>query len=219
LLAFRDARGGPTGRAALWGLLAGLTRASALALAPALFLAALERPAGAGPPGRRVPRALLLGAIPAVTVFAWIFGIGLVYGEPGLFFRAMEGWRRSASSLGGIGAWFLSMKVRFVDADWRRDPTLALDYGTVLLFFCIGIFQLLKRRWADAAWTSSSIALPMTTGLSGGMPRFLMVVYPVYYALAEGSRGRPLLRWLWWSVSGLLLLAAAARFVNWYWVA
>ena len=47
LLAFRDTRGGKTGRAALWGVLAGLTRASALTLAPAIFLAALERSPGA----------------------------------------------------------------------------------------------------------------------------------------------------------------------------
>jgi Mannosyltransferase (PIG-V) len=219
LLAFRDTRSGPMGRAALWGVLAGLTRASALTLAPALFLAALE-PSAAGPAGkRRFGRALLLGAVPAVTVFVWILGIGVLNGEPGLFFRSMEGWRRGASSLGGIGAWLLSMKVRMVDADWREDPTLILDYGCAILFAAVGVYQLARRRWADAAWTGSSIALPMTTGLSGGMPRFLMVVYPVYFALAEGSRGKAAARWLWWVVSGILLLAATARFVNWHWVA
>jgi hypothetical protein len=220
LLAFRDARGGPTGRAVLWGTLAGLTRASALVLAPAIFLAALEGPKSAPPAGRRRwGRALLLGAIPAATVFLWIYGVGALHGEPGLYFRAMEGWRRSASSLGGIGAWLLSMKVRAVDQDWREDPTLILDYGCAFLFVAIGAYQLLRRRWADAAWTGASLALPMTTGVSGGMPRFLMVVYPVYYALAEGSRGSPFARWTWWIVSGLLLLAASARFVNWHWVA
>ncbi|MFN2387195.1 MAG: mannosyltransferase family protein [Thermoanaerobaculia bacterium] len=221
LLAFRDARAGPTGRAALWGVLAGLTRPSALALAPALFLAALERrgPGGATPAGRRWGRAILLGALPAATVFAWIYGVGAVNGEPGLFFRVMEGWRRPASSLAGISDWFLSMKVRAVDQDWREDPTLVLDYGCALLFAVIGAYQLLRRRWADAAWTGSSLALPMTTGVSGGMPRFLMVVYPVYFALAAGSRGKPLARRVWWIVSGALLLAAAARFVNWHWVA
>ena len=226
LLAFRDARSGPTGRAALWGLLAGLTRASALTLAPALFLAALERrapgtaAAGEDAGGRgKWGRALLLGAIPVATVFLWIFGMGLLNGEPGLFFRSMEGWRRSSSSLGGIGDWLVSMKVRVVDADWRDDPTLLLDYGTVGLFAVIGAYQLVRRHWADAAWTGGSIALPMTTGLSGGMPRFLMVVYPVYFALAESSRSKPVARWLWWIVSAVLLLAAAARFVNWHWVA
>lgn len=217
LLAFRDARAGPTGKAAAWGILLGLTRASALAAAPALLLAALEARAPDG--RRRWGRAILLGLVPVVTVFLWIFGIGWVFGEPGLYFRSMEGWRRSASSLGGIAAWFLSMKVRLVDADWKADPTFALDYGAALIFALIAVYQLVRRRWADAAWTGAAIALPMTTGLSGGMPRFLLVVYPVYFALAEGSDGRPLLRRAWWVVSGILLLAAAARFVNWHWVA
>ena len=217
LLAFRDARNGRTGRAALWGFLVGLTRASALALAPALFLAALERRAGER--RRGWGRALLLGGIPVATVLLWIFGIGYVNGEPGLFFRAMEGWHRPASSLAGISGWLLSMKVRFVDADWKEDPTFVLDYGAAFLFAAIGVYQLVRKRWSDAAWTGAALALPVTTGLSGGMPRFLMVAYPVYFALAEGSRGKRAARLVWWIVSALLLLAAAARFVNWHWVA
>lgn len=217
LLAFRDARAGPTAKAALWGLLLGLTRASALAVAPALFLAALE--ARPGEERRRWGRALLIGAVPAVTVFLWIFGIGWTYGEPGLFFRSMEGWHRGTSSLSGIGAWFFSMGLRFKHMSWLRDPSLALDYGAVLVFLVVGIYQLVKRKWSDAAWAGAAISLPMTTGLSGGTPRFLMVVYPAFFALAGGSRGRPRLRLLWWILSAMILLAASARFVNWHWVA
>jgi hypothetical protein len=131
----------------------------------------------------------------------------------------MQGWHRATSSLEGIGAWFLSMGLRFKHLSWERDPSLALDYGAALLFLAVAVYQLAKKRWSDAAWTGSAIALPMTTGLSAGMPRFLMVVYPVYFALAEGSRGRPRLRLAWWILSGALLLGAAARFVNWHWVA
>jgi hypothetical protein len=111
------------------------------------------------------------------------------------------------------------MGLRFKHMSWRTDPSLALDYGLAFVFVCVGVFQLAKKRWSDGAWTGAAVALPMTTGLSGGMPRFFLVVYPVYYALVEGSRGRPRLRLLWWLVSGILLLAAAARFVNWHWVA
>jgi hypothetical protein len=217
LLAFRDARRGTAGKTALWGFLLGLTRASALAVAPALFLAALEkRP---GEERRQWGRALIAGAVPAATVFLWIFGVGWIYGEPGLFFRSMEGWHRGTSSVSGIGAWFFSMGLRFKHMSWRTDPSLALDYGVAIVFVLVGIYQLVRKRWSDAAWTGAGIALPMTTGLSGGMPRFLLVVYPVYYALTEGSRDRPRLRLAWWILSGLLLLAAAARFVNWHWVA
>jgi hypothetical protein len=217
LLAFRDTRSGPTHKAMLWGFLLGLTRASALAVAPALLLAALER----GTPGERRPwgRALLIGFVPVATVFLWIFGIGWVAGEPGLFFRSMQGWHRGTSSLSGVGAWLVSMGIRVKHMDWLRDPSLALDYGLAILFLAVAVYQLVKKRWADAAWTGAAIGLPMTTGLSGGMPRFLLVVYPVYFALTEGSRGRPRLRLAWWIASGLLLLSAAARFVNWHWVA
>ncbi len=216
LLAFRDARRGVGGKAALWAFLLGLTRASALAVAPALFLAGLEKRSRDG--ARRWGRALIIGLVPAATVFLWIFGVGWVSGEPGLYFRSMQGWHRGTSSLSGMAAWLLSMKVRLVDADWKRDPTLVLDYGTAALFAVVGVYQLAKKRWSDAAWTGAAITLPMTTGLSGGMPRFLMVVYPAYFALAEGSRGRPKARAAWWIVSGGLLLVAAGRFVNWHWV-
>lgn len=217
LLAFRDARSGTAGKAAVWGFLLGLTRASALAVAPALFLAALERRSPDG--RRRWGRALLAGAVPVATVLLWIFGIGWVFGEPGLFFRSMQGWHRAPSSLAGLWRWFDSMASGLLAGSWRGNPTLALDCGIAFLLLLVTVYQLVKKRWSDAAWTGSAIVLPMTTGLSGGMPRFLMVVYPVYFALAEGSRGRPRLRLAWWIVSGALLLAAAARFVNWYWVA
>ena len=222
LLAFREARRGSIGRAALWGFLLGATRASALAVAPALFLAALEwRPPEPYPKAsaRRWGRSLLLAAIPVATVSLWAVGVGLVNHEPGLFFRSMHGWHRAASSLKGLSDWVVLLNTRFVGAEWRRNPTLLLDYGTVALFACIGIFQLVRKRWADAVWTGSAIALPMTTGLSDGLPRYLLVVYPVYFALADATRGRRLARLAWWIVSGALLLAAAARFVNWQWVA
>lgn len=217
LLAFRDARDGPAGKAALWGFLLGLTRASALAVAPALFLAALEKRSPDG--RRRWGRALLAAGVPVATVFLWILGIGWIFGEPGLFFRSMQGWHRASSSLAGVGAWILSMKVRFVDMEWKREPGFVLDYGLTLVFAVLAVYQISKKRWADAAWTSTAIALPMTTGLSGGMPRFLLAVYPAFFALADGSRGRPRLRAAGWIVSGILLLVAAAAFVNWHWVA
>ncbi|HEY3123230.1 MAG TPA: hypothetical protein VGK70_04130, partial [Thermoanaerobaculia bacterium] len=158
LLAFRDARAASTPKAALWGFLLGLTRASALAAAPALFLAALEDRRPDGRP--RWGKALLVGAVPVATVFLWIFGIGWIYKEPGLYFRSMQGWHRGTSSLSGIAAWLLSMKVRLVDADWKRDPTLALDYGVALLFVFVAVYQLWKKKWADAAWTGTAISLP-----------------------------------------------------------
>src|SRR5512141_1296120 len=89
----------------------------------------------------------------------------------------------------------------------------------VVAFAAIGVLQLARRRWSDAVWTACAIGLPITTGHPGGIPRFFAVVYPAYFALAEATRNSPRARAALWTFSGLLLLACAARFVNWQWVA
>ena len=217
LLAFRDARAGRAVRACLWGGLLGFTRASAVAAGPALFLAALA-PA---PVGSRRPwaKAAAVGAAPVAAALAWIYGMGLRYGEPGLYFRAMEAWRRPASSAAGVVEWFSRMIAAGKYGYWMRDPSLALDYGLTALVAAVAVWLAARRRWPEAAWAGCAIGLPITTGLSGGLPRFLLVVYPVYFALAEGSSGAPRARLAFWIVSAGLLLWASARFVNWSWVA
>ncbi len=217
LLAFRGARRGETLRAALWGVLLGLTRAFAIAAGPALFLAALEAPRPAG--ARRYLRAALLGAVPVAVVLLWIFGMGYFKHEPGLFFRSMEGWHRGRGTLSGVEGFLRGILIHVRTGDWKRDLSLVLDYFMVLAFAAIAVYQLVRRRWSDAAWTGCAIALPVTTGLPGGIPRFFVVVYPAYLALAEATRNSPRARAAVWTVSGLLLLAASARFVNWQWVA
>ena len=102
----------------------------------------------------------LAGGAPFLTVWIWIFGDGIAHGEPGLFFRSMEGWHRATSSLSGVAAWLQSMKVRFVDMEWKREPGFVLDYGLTLTFAIVAVYQLAKKRWADAAWTGAAIALP-----------------------------------------------------------
>jgi Mannosyltransferase (PIG-V) len=217
LLAFRDARRGETLRAGLWAALMGLTRAFALAMGPALFFAALEASGFRGL--RRYLRAALLGAIPIAVVLLWVFGMGYFKHEPGLYFRSLEGWHRGSNLLAGVQSFFRGFYDHARLGDLGRDFSLAFDYAMVLLFAGIGVYQAVRRRWSDAAWTACAIGLPVTTGLSGGIPRFFVVIYPASFALAEATRNAPRARIAAWVLSGALLLACAARFVNWQWVA
>jgi hypothetical protein len=219
LLAFRDVREGRYRRAALWGVLLGLTRPTAIAVAPALFIAALEsRPAAESPSPASTPRlianAALVGLAPFLTVWVWIFGDGIAHGEPGLFFRSMAGWKRSASSLSGAAAWFEEFARYFREAGWRAEPMHLLDYGCAVLFVAMAVRLLVRRRWSDAAWVAGALALPISTGLSAGMPRYLFAVYPVFYELDAIFARAPRARAAFWALSGALLLFAAARFVN-----
>lgn len=220
LLAVRDTRAGRTRSAVGWGILLGLTKASAMCVAPALFLFGLAGAgAGAGAASgadrlARIRHAAVCGAAPFLTVWAWVFGIGIVKGEPGLYFRSLAGWHRGSSPLAGTVFWFQRAGEYFGRGEWKDDPMRLLDYAGVLLFLLLAIRFVIRRRWPEAAWTTAALALPISTGLPYGIPRYVLSVYPAFFELESVFDGHPRGRAVWWAVSGALLLFAAARFVN-----
>ena len=129
LLAFCAARAGRTRRAVLWGVLLGLTKASALAAAPALFLAALEpreeETTPVLPRSRRIRDAAWIGLAPFATVWAWVFGVGIAHGEPGVYFRSLAGWHRGSSPLSGAMSFFHRFADYFTLAGWPEAMPIA----------------------------------------------------------------------------------------------
>jgi hypothetical protein len=222
LAALGSARRDRPAAAALFGLLAGTTRLTAIALAAPLAIEAFSAARTAGRPalsdGHALRRALLAGLAPAAGVGLWVFGSGLAAGEPGLFFRVQEAWNRGVSPL--LGAWhFVKPFTRIVPGQTLDHPALFLDYGHFLLFAAIGIYQARRRRFSDAAWTAGALLIPVASGVSASLSRYVLVVYPAFYSLAEIFQDRPRLRLAWWIGSAALLLAAEAAFVQWRWVA
>lgn len=213
LVAFRQARSRRLTTALIAGALAGLTRPSALALAAPLALAWWTSPSAApvadrprAARGLEIVKALAVGAAPAVAALGWILGLGVARGEPGLFFRVERVWQRGAglAALGPTG---------------NASPSLVLDAASLTLFALLALHQAKRRRWSDASWTAGAILLPLATGTLMSLSRYLVVVYPAFFALAELFEPRPRLRLAWWVGSGALLAAAVAAFVQWRWVA
>lgn len=222
LLAFACVARRSYGLAALCGALAGLTRLPALALVLPLGIAAWE--SSAGPIDREKPlrRALTAAGValaPAAGVFLWVFGVGLHFGEPGLYFRLQEAWNRSASPLAGLARFGVTLPERIARGDVSRKPSFLIDYADALLFLLLAVHQAKRRKWGDASWTAGALLLPAATGFAPSLPRYLLVVYPAFYTLEEVFRSRPRARLAWWIASAALLLAGTAAFVHWRWVA
>jgi hypothetical protein len=222
LLAFASVARGRPGAAVLFGFLAGLTRLPAVTLCLPLALAQAQEMAGRSTPERRparILRAALVGLAPAAGACLWIFGVGRFFGEPGLYFRLQHSWSRGTSPLEGLAQWGSALPVRIARGDARTNPAFLIEYADAILFFLIALFQARRKRWSDASWTAGALLLPAATGISASVPRYLVVVYPAFYALAEIFRGRPVARAVWWTASAALLLAGTAAFVHWRWVA
>ncbi len=221
LLAFRALRSGSVAGAVVLGFLAGLCRAPGAALGPGLAVAWWLEENGATVRWklRTLAPALLLGVAPLLGVLSYVFGIGFVKGEPGLFFRVMAAWpERVTGGATGPAAFVGRLLERVSSGEVLRHPGLLVPYALVLLLLGLSVVQLRAGRPSDAAWMTALVALPVLTGTDAGIPRYTMTVFPVTLSLAALLDGRPRLRLAWLCGSALLLLSYSAKFVRWSFV-
>jgi hypothetical protein len=218
LLAFRSLRTGSVASAVALGFVAGFCRAPAAALGPALAVAWwLEEN---GPAVRWKVRTLapaaLLCVAPLAGALSYMFGIGLLKGEPGLFFRVMAAWpERVTGGASGPAAFVGRLAERVSSGEVLRHPGLLVPYALVVLLLGLSVLQFRAGRPSDAAWMTALVALPVLTGTDAGIPRYTMTVFPVTLSLAALLGGRPRLRLAWLAGSTLLLLYYSAKFVRW----
>jgi hypothetical protein len=215
LLAFRWARQDRWALAALAAALAALTRSIGVVLAPALLVMAFERWRADG--GALWPRVLgALGALLGPTAyFAWW---GLAHGEAMAPFRAQQDWQRQAAfplttlwrailmAAGRLGVadpgyWIIDLLVTgvivvAVVAGWRRMelPYLVYALGSLLI----------------------PLAYPFPPRPLLSMPRFVAVIFPAFWVLADASERHEQ------AFTGLVASFAAGQgllatlFVNWW---
>ena len=221
LLAFRALRTGSVAGAVALGFVAGFCRAPAAALGPALAVAWWLEENGAAVRWRlrTLAPAALLGAAPLAGALSYMFGIGLLKGEPGLFFRVMAAWpERVTSASGGPAAFLGRLAERVSSGEVLRHPGLLVPYALVVLLLGLSVVQLRAGRPSDAAWMTALVAMPVLTGTDAGIPRYTMTVFPVTLSLAALLDRRPRLRLAWLAGSTVLLLYYSAKFVRWSFV-
>ncbi len=214
LLAFRFVRTERLFAALFVAFLLGLTRAPAAAVGPALALAYAF-----GPGARRRSVTAALFVAPLAGVLAHVVGIGLWFGEPRLFFRAMGAWEhRETSPLAGVAGFFMQQVDLFTSGVLLRHPGAIAPLAHFTLFFVLGLVQARRKRWSDAAWTFGVLGLALLTGTTNGVPRYTLTIFPGFILLFELLEKRPLLRAAALTVSAALLLLRSAMFVNWHFV-
>lgn len=131
-------------------------------------------------------------------------------------------------------------------ANWLRqaaNPLLTLVNGTVEAFRWIGVYPggyhlldwlitvpvlaaggylLFRARASYSVYVWGSLIVPLSFVFTGrplmSLPRFALPIFPLYWALAAWTAGRPARHQLVIAVSAGLLGLATALFVTWYYV-
>jgi hypothetical protein len=210
--------------------LAILTRAAGLALLPALALLAW----------RHRDRLRALGGVGLAIPVAAIYPLVLwqQVGDPWAFADAQDRWHRHFSQAGPLGGLWDGLV-----AGWRGLEQFVVGHGThvagvdprhaaaenlqaaVFLVFFLALTVVAWRRFGEAygVFAAVSLVIPLSYPSSRwpllSLPRFGLVIFPFFLALAALTKGRPRAHTAVVACSAVFLGVAVAQWALWQWVA
>ncbi|MBX7187021.1 MAG: hypothetical protein K1Y01_17915 [Vicinamibacteria bacterium] len=207
--AFLAARRGRWKTAAVFGLLAGLTRINAFVLAPALLIEAW----GESPRGRvgRLLAAVTVGI--GIAVYLWINYV--TAGDPLAFLtvQRVSFYRTFAWPWeGAMNVWSLSS---YGGSNGTMNGVLQLVCIPLLLAACV--IAVVRQRPSYAVWTIGQVLIFTAQGFWLSLPRLAIVLFPAFVWLAPRT-ARPVFGTLWFAASTLFLSFLAGQFAQGWWV-
>jgi predicted membrane-bound dolichyl-phosphate-mannose-protein mannosyltransferase len=224
---------GQRDRFAAAGVVAGLailTRAAGLALLPALALLAWRH--------RDRLRALAGVALAVPVAAVYPFVLWRQVGDPWAFTDAQERWHRHFSHAGPFGGIWDGLV-----AGWRGLEQFVVGHGTnvpgtnpmhaaaenlqalvfLALFLVLAVVAWRRFGAPLGLFAAVSLLIPLSYPSSRwpllSLPRFGLVIFPLFLALAALTAGRPRLHTAVVACSAFMLGIAVVQWALWQWVA
>ena len=109
-----------------------------------------------------------------------------------------------------------------------EDPFVAASHNLILFAFLaaavpavVGVFRRLPRAYGVylVAALALPLSYPVTTQPLMSLPRFLLVLFPLFIWLGDWLARQPRARWPMLAGSAVLMVVFGAQFATWHWVA
>jgi hypothetical protein len=199
------------GRFFLAGLLGGAaaaTRVLGVVLALPLFLVALRRGSGAD---HRLERVLPILLVPLGLVLTLVF-MGRETGDPWIYFKVQRHFGHEAfPTLSGItGLFHLETYSGFEPAREFLNAAMLLILGALVVSQVRLTFQK-ALPWSALAITVPLFAFPVLAGHIISLPRYGLVLFPLYFVAARKLPGG----WFGFLLALLSAFAQATLFMSW----
>jgi hypothetical protein len=221
--AWHAATKGRWGRAALLAGLSGLVRPDALFLIPALVVLALIQPAGSAA-GQEQPRAAR-SRLACAAAMCCAFAGPAVYE---IYLKVAAGswlaWSRAMQA-----GWDLHLTdpVQALRTTWAAafkhgyGASTAFEFQLELAAMAVIVLAALafacSRRWPEAVYCGlAAVALGTSTWYQG-CPRTLLVLFPVFVALARLGSRRPWVTYAYLGISAPLAVVLGMMFLSGQW--
>lgn len=158
----------------------------------------------------------MLHLVPSVLGIAlYMIYLAATTNDPFKFLNVQDLWQRSITDpVSTIASYLWSLLTM------QAQPiNVWLDLGFTLLFLTVLILG--ARKIPSSLWIFSmfAILIPSATGTLTSMPRYLLSSLGAFIIIGQFLEERPKLKIPIWTISILLQIFFAVRFINGYWVA
>jgi len=212
LLAFEGIRTRRRSLALLGGVAAGLTRISALALVPALFLESRTK-------GARPGEAVVFASAPLVGVSSFLAWSGIRFGDPLLFLHAeAAGWERHSGGFSGMIRTTFERGIENVRSGGILHAGRLVDLLVVIGIAAAAVWLLRERRWGEGLFVLATAGLVVSSGSLASDGRYAVTLFPIFPLIAR-LRGKPVAWRLFLAVCAAIEIHLVFRFVSGRWVA
>ncbi len=195
------------------GFFAALTRVEGVLLAVPFLMEWWSQYQAA--PGRGLPKLLACGLIPA-GLLCYMAYLWVLVGDPMYFSHVQIHWNRHFAPpwVSVIGAFHKIATA--TQGQTIANQLLELSFTALMIGVLIGGWKRLRPSYI--AYMALSILIPMCTSSLMSMPRFALVLFPMFAILARWGE-RPWVNNLILAFSLPLLGLFTVLFADWYWVA
>ncbi|HEX9124735.1 MAG TPA: mannosyltransferase family protein, partial [Actinomycetota bacterium] len=217
LVAFWGARSRRWGVAGVAGMLATLTRNVGVVLALALAVEAIHRWREDG--GSIVP-GLAAGVASGLGTLMYLAYWGIHAGRWLAPIRQQVNWQRTF-------AWPWTTMIDGTRFAFRyvgdtNGGYWTIDWLLTLLVLALSVYAVFRYRPSYLVYLWGSLLVPLFYIFPGrplmSMPRFVLPLFPAFWAMAEASERRPLTRTAVAAVGAAGLGVLTLLFVNWYYI-
>lgn len=216
-LALRAARRGRWATAGAAGLGAALTRNVGAVVAAALAAEAIQRRAEGE---RALGRGLLAAAAAASGTFLYLLTWQIRSGDLLAPLHQQATWQRTFSWPWSTLAQATRIAFRYVGQ--TNGPYWLIDWILVVPVLAVSALAILRYRWAFSVYLWGGLLIPLSFVFPDrplmSMPRFVLPLFPAFWAMAELLERWHVPRWVAPAVGAAGLGLLVPLFVNWYYI-
>lgn len=168
-------------------------------------------------------RKIILILVLPLGLLSYIYFLFLTKGDPLYFLTSVRVYHSRTQItypfkvlLSYIKNFILSPGNPFTSSD---SVIIVLEFLVSVIFFILILFVWLKIRRSYAIYAFLAWSLPLITGRTGSMLRYVIILFPCFILLAILGKKYEYFNKFYILLSTLLLALFSVRFINFFWVA